>query len=309
MSNDEFFENTGFKEHTVSESSVRKSADIGFTMTPSNSCHFNRTDPKSEHLMTTFVLQTRLEILQRKLFRKRISEHEQYYSPDENAMLDNFYLQIMGRANKLELFEITRQLLQDDFNYNDIVVADFIEEHERIKYDRQEVSYLHQSAIEYAYRCRNYETRPTDYIILLRAGRVLKLRELLDSIIKQGGVGELTDKKELDPEVATIVCLEGPVLNNERPNLFVNDRYILPDQFPLNHHYPSHCQGSYLLTRAAVEMLHENMGRVDRNKLRMEDVYITGMIREISGLTDIRSIEGINGLTVLKRYQELIPFF
>jgi hypothetical protein len=51
----------------------------------------------------------------------------------------------MGRANKNELFEIPRQLLQDDFTYKDVIVADFIEAHEKIKYDRQETSYVHQA--------------------------------------------------------------------------------------------------------------------------------------------------------------------
>ena len=42
-------------------------------------------------------------------------------------------MRILGRANKIELFEIARQLLQDDYNYQDIVVANFTEESERIK--------------------------------------------------------------------------------------------------------------------------------------------------------------------------------
>ena len=307
MKDAEYFDNSGFKKYIVKETPNSGKTEIGFKMTPPNGCDFNRTNSNAKHLLTTFVLQTRLEILQRKLFRTRIDERKTYFSPEANKMLENFYLHIMGRANKLELFEITRQLMQDDYNYQDIVIADFIEEHERIKYDRQEVSYIHQSAIEYAYKCQSYEKRPTDYIILLRAGRVLKMRELLDNII-QPEENELP--KDLDPEIPTIVCLDGPVITDERPNLFANDRYILPDQFPLYHHYPAHCQGSYLLTRAAVKLIYTNIGRVDRNKLRVEDVFITGLVREIAGLTDIRSVAVLdNGISVIKRYQELVPFF
>ena len=127
----------------------------------------------------------------------------------------------------------------------------------------------------------------------------MKTRELLHDVV----AGE----RALDPEKPTIICLENFVIANERPNLFANDRYILPGQFPLDHHYPPHCMGSYLLTRAAVQMLYKHIGSVERNDLRMEDVFITGMVREAAGLTDIRATQEPN--MVLRRLQELIPFF
>ena len=67
-----------------------------------------------------------------------------------------------------------------------------------------------------------------------------------------------------------------------------------------------HFKGSYLLTRAAVELLHKNMGKVKRKDLRMEDVFITGMIRTVAGIEDIRSLGQVG---VLRKYQELNPFF
>ena len=144
MTKDQYFDNTGFQQHKVVQSAEIGRQEIGFKMTPPDACNFKRKNSSAKFIMTTFVLQTRLEMLQRALFRERLDQQKDLFSAHENEILDNFHLHLMGRANKTELFEIQRQLLQDDYNYKDIVVADFIEEHERIKFDRQETSYLHQ---------------------------------------------------------------------------------------------------------------------------------------------------------------------
>ena len=102
----------------------------------------------------------------------------------------------------------------------------------------------------------------------------------------------------------TILCLEGSVQENIRPNIFDSDLYILPGQFPLDNHYPPHCLGSYLLTNAAVKMIHKNIGKAERNNLRREDIFITGILRILIGLNDIRGVEK----TMLQTSPELNPF-
>ena len=68
-------------------------------------CNFRRKNPDAAHLLTTFVLQTRLEILQRKLFRERQKELEELYPNDYGKILDNFYLHIMGKRKDREFLQ------------------------------------------------------------------------------------------------------------------------------------------------------------------------------------------------------------
>lgn len=96
MSHEEYFGNSAFEKYEVIADRDGVQKNIGFQMLPPDPCNFRRKNSDAKHLITTFVTQTRLEILQRKLFRERQKEMEEMYSTEETALVDNFYLHIMG---------------------------------------------------------------------------------------------------------------------------------------------------------------------------------------------------------------------
>ena len=61
---------------------------------------------------------------------------------------------------------------------------------------------------------------------------------------------------------------------------------------PIETFYPDYCVGSFLVSKSTALKLLETIQKVPRNRLRMEDVYISGMVREAANIEILAAPEG-----------------
>ena len=196
---------------------------MDFYYTPKTPCKPEREDAKANLQITTFLVQTRYELLQRKLFREQLKKDKDYCEEEGCHLYNlynkhNFYYHLMGRANKRELYEYTRAILLDDDLHSDVVIANYTEEHENILFLNQEISKGFQAALQYIKNCgKNFG----EIFILGRLGASLKFEIIQEKILK------VYDRKMQE----SIICLEG-LVHRELPSYYHNHRFILSGTFP-----------------------------------------------------------------------------
>ena len=152
-----------------------------------------------------------------------------------------------------------------------------------------------------AQNCREKkENRQYDFVMIQSAKHFYRTSLIVEHWINPG---------HLETDKPAIYCVDDVVQVNQKPVYGArivedNFNYITPGTFPTGTAYPDHCSGSYIVTMAAVEPLLTAVGASNRNGLRREDVFVTGIARLKANLP-IYSLP----LITESNFQYLLPYF
>ena len=239
MSKEDYRAKSSLKSWSAAETTNEKDySEIDLYLTPKIPCRPEREDPKANLQITTFLVQTRYELLQRKLFREQLlkdgdERKEKELSRFHLHSKNNFYFHIMGRANKRELYEYTRSILLDDELHSDIIISNYTEEHENILYLNQEISRGYEASLQYIKNCgKNFG----EVFIVGRLGSSFHFEIIEEKILK------VYDEKMQN----SIICLE-EMAHRKLPSYNDNHNYIISGTFPKG--------DEVLLSRAFIEII------------------------------------------------------
>jgi hypothetical protein len=242
VSREDYHEKSNLKSWSPAETLNEENySEIDFYLTPKIPCRPEREDPKANFQITSFLVQTRYELLQRKLFREQLLKDgdegkEKGLNRFHLHSKNNFYFHIMGRANKRELYEYTRSILLDDELQSDIIIANYTEEHENILYLNQEISRGYEASLQYIKNCgKNFG----EVFIITRLGSALKFEIIEEKILK------MYDEKMQN----SIICLE-EMAHRKLPSYNDNHNFIISGTFPKGK--------KYLLSRPVTEVFQRH---------------------------------------------------
>ena len=163
-----------------------------------------------------------------------------------------------------------------------ILSSKITEEHENILYLNQEISRGYEASLQYIKNCgKNFG----EVFIIGRLGSSFDFEIIEEKILK------MYDEKMEN----SVICLE-ELARRKLPSYNDNQSFIISGTFPkgtkllrnfkssdILHSatfYPDYCVGAFLVSKDTALKLLETVRKVPRNRLRIEDVYISGMVRE-----------------------------